>query len=165
VREANIPQAALYQSMLDVCTDTEIEYIRDLHQHAVNSTYGLAVCSSKPTKSIMDRFSAMAATCLRNYVSAKVMTLQDVLAALDDGDMPQPSVLLIPNFFVGAQSGGKIADWLVPPLTGMLYNRASAGLQTVVYLQYLKGLETVYGPTCAQHIAEHYVKALTEHAE
>jgi len=113
----------------------------------------------KPSISPLERFSAMAAACLRNYIAARVMTVQDVLEALGEGTMPQPTVLLIPNFYTGAD-GGKMAQWDIPALLGMLYSRQSAGLQTVVYVNDLAPMGKAYGIGCEQHLGgQHFIKA------
>ncbi len=159
VRDANIPVDMLYKSMVGRCSAAEIDYVKGLRRHAEHGIYGLLLAGVKPTVSPLERFSAMAAACLRNYIGARVMTLQDTLAALSDHVMPTPTVLLIPNFFVGVD-GGLPAKWMVPELLGLLYARQSAGLQTVIYVQDVKHMAAAYGTACEQHVcSEHFVKA------
>ena len=160
VRSANIPPEMLYRSMVGLCSEAEIDYVKELRRQASRGIYGLVLHGPKPSSSPLERFSALAAACLRNYIAARVMTLQDVLEALSEGDMPSPTVLCIPNFLSGLKDGGKVASWDVPELLGLLYSRQSAGLQTVVYVQELDLLGKAYGAGCDQHLrSEHFVKA------
>ena len=160
MREANVPPVLLYRSMTGLCSTMEADYVRALRRQADAGIYGLVVCGPRPSGPLMDRFGAIAAACLRNYINARLMTLQAVLDALDAGTMPQPTVLLIPNFFVKAKDGGKLAEWETPALLGLLYDRQAAGLQTVVYVQDMTALAAAYGAACAQHLSSgHFVKA------
>ncbi len=159
VRSANIPEAMLYRSMVGLCSETEIEYMRGMRRNAATGVYGLVLQGLKPRTSPLERFSAIAAACLRNYISARVMTLQDVLEALAESDMPEPTVLLVPNFYVGMDGGGP-SKYRVPALLGLLYARQAAGLQTVVYVQSLAAMGAAYGASCEQHLAsERFIKA------
>jgi hypothetical protein len=159
VRSANIPPSMLYRSMVGLCSQSEIEYVKGLRRNADQGIYGLVLAGLKPSVSPLERFSAMAAACLRNYINAKVMTLQEVLEQLDEGTMPSPTVLLVPNFYVGLD-GGSLAKWVVPELLGMLYARQASGLQTVVYVQDLAAMGKAYGSACELHLgSEHFVKA------
>jgi len=159
-RQANIPPYMLYRSMVGVCSKEEVDYIRALRRQADAGIFGLVVHGPRPSGPLMDRFGAIAAACLRNYINARLMTLQSVLEALDEGDFPRPTVLLVPNFYVGVKSGGKLAEWEIPKLLGMLYDRQSAGLQTVLYVQDFAGLSLAYGQACEQHTnSAHFVKA------
>lgn len=159
VRGANIPPAMLYRSMVGLCSEAEIDYVKGLRRHAERGVYGLTLLGLKPSVSPLERFSAMAAACLRNYIGARVMTLQDVLEALAEHVMPTPSVLFVPNFYVGVD-GGLPSKWMIPELLGLLYARQAAGLQTVVYVQNLAAMGKAYGSGCEQHLAsEHFQKA------
>jgi hypothetical protein len=159
VRTANIPPSMLNRSMVGLCSQSEIDYIKGIRRHAGNGVYGLLLHGLTPSVSPLERFSAMAAACLRNYIDARLLTLQDVLEFLDEGTMPSPTVLLVPNFFVGID-GGTVSKWLVPELLGMLYARQAAGLQTVVYVQDLSALGGAYGSACAMHLnSDHFIKA------
>jgi hypothetical protein len=153
VREANIPMAMLSQSMVGRCSPIEVEYIKKLRQHPATPCYGLVLHGTRHEPSVLDRFSMMAAACLRNYISAKVMTVQDVIDALDSGTMPKPTALFIPNFCIGSRNGGRIAEWETPLLLSLLYNRQSETLQTIVYVEDMSLLESQYGTAYKQHFA------------
>ena len=157
-QDANIHSHLLFTSMVGHATQDEVDYVLNLHGHLHEGTYGLVVRAEHPKYPVMDRFAMMAAAFLRNYVSARVMTIQDVIAALRDEAMPTPTVLMVPNFLVGLRHTDTIPEWQVPLLAGLLYNRQAAGLQTVVYVQHWKSLERIYGSTIYQTINNHYLK-------
>jgi len=155
-REANVPVGCLEVPMKSTCTDAEIEYVKALRRKASENKYGLVYMGDKPTYPMTNRMIAITAACLRNYIEARVMTLDEVLQNVKKGDMPSPTVLLIPNFHVGNSEGGKIADWQVSGLLSMLYDRQVSGKQTFLYVRSLKGIQTAYGDVFAQHILANF---------
>jgi hypothetical protein len=164
LREANIPAAALHRSMAGTCSEEEISYVKKLRGHPRHGVYGLVMLGRHPTTSPLERCHAIAAACVRNYIGARVMTMQDILDALDEKDMPQPTVLLIPNFYVG-QDAGRISHWDIPSLLGLLYARQSASLQTVVYVKDMAQLGKAYGDSFVQHLnSERFYKSDTNEA-
>ena len=159
-RAANIPLTMLYTSMVGLCSEQEIDYVRALRRQADVGVYGMVVCGNHSPTPILDRFAAIAGACLRNYISARVMTVQEALDALDADGKITASVLLIPNFGINAKNGGRMAEWEVPALLGMMYSRQSAACQTVVYVESLKALALSHGTACAEYLgSEHFVKA------
>ena len=86
------------------------------------------------------------------------MTVQDVIHALKNDSMPSNvSVLLIPNFFIGKKGGGKIANWEISALLGMLYKRQQEGKKTILYVSNKKALEAEYGKTFINHLDGKFV--------
>lgn len=158
VKEANIPLAMLYTSMMDLCSTTESEFMDEFMQHAAKGVAGLVLHGKHPKVSISDRFAVMAAVCLRNYLSARVMFLQDVFDALKADDMPQPTLLLVPDFHLAGSVASKVQPWQAARVGNMLYTRHASNLQTVLYVQDWDTLEAAYGPVCYQHIEQHFVK-------
>lgn len=51
------------------------------------------------TKDYTEQMALMAGALIRAFVDARVMTVAQVLEAIDDGDHPEATVLFIPNFF------------------------------------------------------------------
>ena len=94
----------------------------------------------------------VAGACLRNFVEAKVMTIQELLSDLKAGDPPDVTVLLVPNFFIEKSEGGKIADWHIAELLGVLYARVAKGQQTFLYVSNFDSLRKTYGEPIALHL-------------
>ena len=155
-RAANVPVGCLDVSMAETNTADEIEYVRTIRRKASEGVYGLVIVSNKPKFPPTNRMVGIAAACLRNYIDARVMTLDEVLQNVKKGDMPSPTVLLIPNFFISPSEGGKIADWQISGLLSLLYDRQVSGKQTVLYCQSLTALEQAYGSAFKQHVLANF---------
>lgn len=149
-RQAGIPIACLYTSMEGQTSTAEVEYVRNYRRQAKRGIWGLVLHGPSPKgKPIFARLALMAGAFTRNFILAKIMPLQDVLLAEKDGEMPAPSVLLIPNF---CAKGGKASDWEVTRLFSLLVRRSSCDQQTVLYVESLEVLKQVYGPDIYQHL-------------
>jgi hypothetical protein len=147
-KEAGIPEKYIFSSSRDYCNSpAEISYIDKLKDPDPN-LLGLVYSGALEGAGVNERMMSIAAVCLRNYINAKVMVLYDVLDCLKSGEMPSPTVLLIPDFFDGAQ----VAKWQIGGLIGLLYKRQQEGKQTVLYVSDLDALEAGYGTPFKQHI-------------
>ena len=116
LRQANIPEKFVWTSIHEYCEADEIDYVATLNDKNAEAI-GMVYVGNITGASVNDRMMAIAGTCLRNYINAKVMTVQDVILSLKTDSMPSNvSVLLIPNFFIGKKEGGHIADWEISSL-------------------------------------------------
>jgi len=154
IQAANIPESYVWASLHKYCNEVEVDYVFDIKRHTDRDppVFGMVYIGRVEGEPINDRMMSIAGTCLRNYINAKVMTLQEVLASLKAGEMPSPTVLLIPNFFLGKGSGGHIADWEVSSLIGLLYKRQQEEKQTVVYVGDWDGMILEYGQVFEDHL-------------
>lgn len=157
-RSANIPQSMLWTSMGEHCSLGEIEYVKNLRNWADQGKYGLAYIGRPPKgdKSVPTRMHLVAAACVRNYINAKVISLQSVIAHLRKDSLPSPTVLLIPDFCVGHSEGGKVPEWIIHGLLSMLYDRQSAGLQTFLYVKSSEDLKNGLGSAFVDHIIDNF---------
>ena len=151
VRQAGITEQYLWTPTSDYCGEDELEFVFDLKNESC--PLGMVYYGNVNGAAINERMMAIAGACLRNYINAKVMTIYDVLAALKDGDMPNPTVLLIPDFY----DGGKVPDWQKNGLLGLLYKREQQGKKTVVYVSSKKDLAKEYGKPVAEHVHNKFV--------
>ena len=157
VRQAGIPERYVFSSLHETCDKpAEIDYITSMLDPDEESI-GMVYLGKVGGASINDRMMSIAGVCLRNYVNAKVMTVQDVIEALKEGHMPSPTVLLIPNFFLSSDNGGRIPEWQVSGLLGLLYKRQQEGKQTVLYASSMKELESEYGASFTEHLHGKFV--------
>lgn len=155
-RRANILESMILHKMSAfACTPAEIEYVRGIRRQADAGSYGL-VYVGKETKPVMTRMMGVAGACLRNFVEAKVITLQELLSDLKEGSPPDVSVLLVPNFFVAKSEGGRIAEWHIAELLGLLYARMAKGQQTFLYVSDMEALRKTYGEPIFQHLDHHF---------
>ena len=151
---ANIPPTYIYTSMVGTCGPQEVDWVRTLKNHHEHNIAGMAFVGMIPN--VEDRMMHIAGACIRNYLDARVMTVQEVIEKQKAGAMPEPRVLLIPNFFLKKDSGGDIPSWQVSSLLGLLYSRFAKQLHTVLYVQNLHSLAEAYGVSFSGHIQSHY---------
>jgi hypothetical protein len=164
-KTANIPESYVWTSIHKYCEAAEVKYVSEIKRHmdSEDPVFGMVYRGKIEGSPINDRMMSIAGMCLRNYINAKVMTLQEVLASIKNSDMPSPTVLLIPNFYLSKGSGGHIADWEVSSLIGLLYKRQQEEQQTVVYVGDWDGMKLDYGQVFADHLGfTKFVKITTE---
>jgi len=149
---AGIPPEFVWSKMSKYCTPEEVTWVRRMR---VEKDHGLCYRGVFPVP-IEDKMMAVTGACLRNYIDARMMTVQEVLHYLKAGDMPSPTVLLIPNFCLDKGEGGDIAQWQSSSLLGLLYSRLAKNLKTVLYIGSEAALEKHYGEAFAKHIRSHY---------
>ena len=156
-RKANIPESMVLMKMSSFgCSEEEIAYVRKLKAMSAQGVYGLIYKGKEGKYSVLSRMMAVAGACLRNFVDARVMTLQDVFQATKDNAMPEPTVLLIPNFYASKSEGGHVPDWHLANLLGLLYSRQSKGLQTFLYVSDLKAMRSDYGDLITMHLSKNF---------
>lgn len=152
---AGVPVPVICKSAKGECQPSELEYIQNLKTHAANGVYGLALVGTTET-SINSRLMSLAGVCLRNYIDARVLAVQQVLAMLKAGEAITSTVLLIPNFCVGKSNGGSIPEWQVSQLLGLLYERQAQALQTVVYIESMQVVRQEYGGSIRTHVEQNF---------
>jgi hypothetical protein len=153
---ANVPVPVICKSAKEICSEVELVYIKHLKRQVAEGNYGM-VLEGKPKVPVNDRMMAMTGICLRNYIDARVITIQEILENLKTGTMESPTVLLVPNFFVSKKQGGHVPDWQISQLLGFLYQRQSAGQQTILYVADFDELEQDYGDSFRMHLEGNFV--------
>lgn len=157
LRQAGIQEKYVWTPIRDYCEEDEVNYVATLNDPDAPAI-GMVYIGNINGASVNDRMMAIAGTCLRNYINAKVMTVQDVLLSLKTDSMPSNvSVLLIPNFFIGKKEGGTIANWEISALLGMLYKRQQEGKKTILYVSDENALEAEYGKPFIDHMDGKFV--------
>lgn len=153
---ANIPSIYIYTSMITYCSQKEIEWVKAMRRHQDDGITGAVFVGKTP--GLEDRMMAMAGCLIRNFVDARVYTVQGVIEKLRGNNLPECRVLLIPNFFLLKDSGGDIPSWHISSLLGMLYSRFSKGLFTIMYVQDMQRLGEAYGSAFKNHLESHFTE-------
>jgi hypothetical protein len=155
---AGIPVPMVASKLSDYCETQDTDYALRIRKQAESSIYGLAYCGKAMDGkyAISSRMQAIAGVCLRNYINARVMSVQNVIKAKIDGDFIQPTVLLIPNFYI-VKSG--MTGYQAAALLDLFIDRLSQAQQTVVYVQDIGQLEKDFGPALFLHIKKHFMIA------
>lgn len=149
---AGIPPAFVWTRLSSYCSLEEIAWVQGMRR---GEDYGLCYFGELGVP-VEDKMMAIAGACLRNYIDAKVMPVQAVLSMLKEDKSPSATVLLIPNFCLGKEEGGAIANWQSSSLLGMLYSRLAQNLKTVIYISSEEALEKNYGDAFLKHVKSHY---------
>lgn len=149
---AGIPPQFVWSKLSEYCKGEDYQWVRH-----IRSLPSQGLCyTAKQAVPVEDKMMAITGALLRNYIDARVLSLQEVIARLKDGDMPSPTVLLIPNFCLDKSEGGDIPSWQVSSLLGLLITRMSQNLKTVLYVSSIATLEKSYGEVFKQHITTHF---------
>lgn len=155
-QRANIQDSMILKKMSAFkCGTDEIAYVKGLKKWADKDIYGMAYVG-KETSPVMTRMMAVAGACLRNFVDAKVMVLQELLSDIKEGHPPDVQVLLVPNFYIAREDGGKIGEWQIAELLGLLYSRMTKGYQTLLYVSDFASLRKTYGDPIANHLENNF---------
>ena len=160
-RTAGIPEHYVWTSATEYCGAEELAYIGTIKQSLTDrdgENIGMVYIGDVEGAAINERMMSIAGVCLRNYINAKVMTVQAVLDAIKQGTMPSNvSVLLIPNFFSARADGGRIAEWEIANLLGLLYQRQQDGKHTILHVSNMKELGAEYGKSFKKHLQSKFV--------
>lgn len=155
-RDANIQPHWIWTPLAEICSTAEIAWVRRFHFHKTEGISGLCYLGRDPDPEVEDRMAAMAGALTRNYVRARIMTVNGLIEAADNGAVPDMSCLLIPNFFVEKAAGGTQAPWRVSVLLDALLHRQTLGLQTVLYVSDMDAMGAEYGSALKRHVSAHY---------
>ncbi len=157
---ARIPPQMVYEPLGKYCSGAEKLWLKTLRIHPEQGIYGLwyKVPSGVDEKTIPVRMQAMAAACLRNYIDARVMTMPEVVNALSKDTMPEPTVLLIPNFWDGWLLDNAGHRYKAERLSELLLQRQLSGLMTVIQAEDPKTeMWTVFGKNTMEVLGTYFI--------
>lgn len=147
---AGVPTSFVWSKLSEHLHGNDLEWVRAIKH---SSHQGMVYLGPQKTP-VEDSLMAIAGACLRNYIDVRFMPVQTVISRLAAGDMPKPTVLLIPNFYL--DKGGNLADWNIPELLGLLYSRMANNLKTIIHVSSMSGMDKNYGESFRKHIEAHY---------
>lgn len=156
---AGVPDFAVWSRLSEYLPTEEYEWVRNMRGSSDN---GLCFTGEFPIP-VEDKMMAIAGACLRNYTDARVMPLQSVIAALKEGVMPVPTVLLIPNFCQEDNDGGNIASWDTAHLLSMLLARGAQRKKTIIGITSMAVLSKQYGLSFKNHVMSKFAIANSDH--
>ena len=155
---AGIPSSMVLKPMSDFCGEEEQNYVSRYRSLPDADIFGLIYTGQANAITAHTKMMAMTGAYLRNFIDARLLSVQDVIRMVK-GHETQPTVLLIPNFFIQEGRGGRQAQWEIPELLGLLLDRHAAEKQTVVYVDSVVDMAKEYGPLFAAHFSEYFVSA------
>lgn len=140
---AGIQGHFLYESMTKYCGPEEIDWVKKFWAYKAQGVSGLVLEGVKHPDA---RCQAITACLVRNWIDARVIPLNLLIEESQNGNRPpSPTVLVIPNLFIHTMGGKNVPAWRVQTIYDVLLERATKSKPTVVYVEDLKGLVSVYG--------------------
>lgn len=149
---ANVPPSYVHNSIKGICTKDETDWVVNFHKNRASGVAGLAMVGTDEAEKHM---LAMAGAFLRNYIDARVVTKDRLLAMATSDVITMPTVLLVPNFFIQGYGKGQ-PSYKVQALYDLLLSRFTASKPTVLYIEDFAAMRKEYGEAIASHIKAHY---------
>lgn len=146
---AGIPAHFIHRSTREHLTDKEINWLREYPTHVKDGEGLLLTGIHDPDPAT--KMQSMTAAFLRNFIDARLMSVNTVLEILEGGKQPEGEVLLIPNLHQTTY-GKTFPAFKVQALYDLLLARLAAGKISVIYVQDLEKLEEEFGVLFAGHL-------------
>lgn len=152
---AGVSPNYVWTKMSTVCTDNDIKWVKRFKK---TDWHGLVYVGEPATLNIAEKMMTMVGCCLRNYVDGRFMTLQTIIQLLKDDEMPEPTIVFVPNFCdLMARDKKLVTSVQSSALLGWLYSRLSKGQKTIMYIGSMDAVRHCYGASMAAHLASQYV--------
>lgn len=151
---ANIPDAFVYRIRMDkYCSADEINYVKTYKRTRRVGIAGFMYAGR--SVGVDERMMAMTGAFLRNYIDARLMTIQQVTQKLKEGEDVDASVVLIPNF-VSSSARSKPPGWVVDSIQGWLLSRYARQRPIVAYIKSMVALRASWGDVVRDHFANRF---------
>ena len=147
-QQSGVPPKYIHTSMRNYCNDAECTWVAKYHSLNQTGKCGLLLVG----QNIETRCLAISGALIRNYLDARVVTLQTVI---DDG--VDPTILVIPNFYISAIDTKPHPSWKVDQVYSILLERMSTGQQTILGVTSMNDLKMVYGDNVFNHLTKNYI--------
>jgi hypothetical protein len=158
--DAGIQPHWVWTPLADHVGEIECSYLKKFPGlRAEGQVNGLVLTRKTVEADPFEHMSALTGAFVRNFIRARLMTLQSVLQQLKDGDHIEATVLLIPNFFHSKEEGGSILQWQATHLYDLLLQRAAKGVHTVLYATSIVEMGAVYGTAFSRFVTQQYLQA------
>lgn len=148
---AGIPEEAVYMSLSGTLSKHEQALMKN--QHHLFKEYKGLIYLGEFEDSILDHLSAITGMYIRNFYTAKLRMMSEVITALKAGDHDylQCKCLSIPDFFtIGSGIGKKMYDSDISMLLSFLYRRANSKDLTFIHVESMEKLQQSLGGTLAK---------------
>ena len=150
---AGIPPHYVYRSIVDFAENGVTDWMRDYFSHKDNGIFG---CCLVGDQDVLMKMSAMIGCAIRNYIDARLMTLQEVIDFRKNGSRIGFELVAVPNFFVSKSEGGDVPKWQSSQLLSWLYERYAEGVMTILYVSSMPTLKNSYGTAFERFITDNY---------
>lgn len=127
-QRAGISERHLHESMKEACGPAEVAFVQATK---TSTAPGMMLYGPRA----LDRCMYMAGAYVRNFIDARVMTLEQMV----EGDA-ECTVLLCPNFYTTTTAKG-FPQWKQQKLFDLLVDRYKSGKKTVLWAESHVGLK------------------------
>ena len=155
---AAIQKRWIWTPLAGVVGEPVVQWVRTFRKHSQMNLSGLCLIGPKPQDAAM-QVSAVTGALIRNFIDARVMTCAQIYERAKSGEVPNPTCLLISNFFLGESHGIKLASWEIAALQDLLFDRHMRGQSTVIYATNLDAMASEYGSAITQLVQANYTRA------
>lgn len=149
---ARVPKKMIWTPLSKNAGPQEIAYVTGFKRLA-NAEKSAGLLYTGKT-SPLTRMQAVCGALVRNFIDARVMTLQEVLAEIKFGGEIDCTCLLIPNFYEGKDMS-KYLGSQASDITSMILSRHTQGMQTVLYVSSMSEFKE-RGPMIWQHVSDNF---------
>ena len=151
---AGIPQESIYTSISEVLSTHEISLMKEQHKLFKEGHKGLMYVGEFE-ESILDHMSSITGMFIRNFHTAKLRMMHEILPSLKSGDYDYLNCkcLAIPDFFtVGTGAGKKLFDNDIAMLMSFLYRRANSKELTFIHIENMDKFQQSFGRAFTQFV-------------
>lgn len=150
-KQAGIPEQFIYTASDKILTERDLKYLNSWGHLGEKNLCGAYF--TKASERYIERMQMIVAVVLRNMIDAKVITVQNLVKELKNGNPVDSKLVCIPNLCISKHQGGDIATWELSSVVGWLLQRQGLGYQTVVYIEDVKYIEAQYGTIIAELVS------------
>lgn len=151
--DAGIPAGFIWAKLDEVCpTEDERTWLKRYRLHRKEGYSGLVFLGEGFDPTIEVRMCGIAGALVRNFIRARVMSMEAVFQHMKTGEVPEADCLLLPTF-----ATAKADDRRSSMVSDLLIERwKDPQGQTVVCAPSLEAIAKVYGGFVRDHIAATY---------
>lgn len=145
------PDYIFKRKVIDFFPKQAIIKIADFKQWDIDYKSGLILSSG--LKNPIDACSSLVGGFIRVKKTARLITLQTLMAYIKDRESLNQEVLIIPNFYT---NGATLLPYLIDGINAFLIERKVKGMKTIVYVHDMKGMRNTYGDSLTDFLNFNY---------
>ncbi len=144
---AGVHPSFIKYSMIPYCDSTEVDYVMNFRLYR-DTFSGLLLLGKDDAD---DRCNSICGALVRNFIDARVVTLTTVLDCAEAYNTPDPTVLIVPNFYMSSY-GKTLPSWKVAVIYDVLLQRAAENKPTILAMDSFAAMKQSYGSSIASHL-------------
>lgn len=152
-KQTRVPEKYIHTSCLGVVDDSDVRFLKDYWESKKKGIAGyLKLGGSNSSK----KFSYMAGAFIRNFIDARIYTLEQCLNL--DSDQIQASVIFVPDFCPDLVDAKPMPSWKLQQVYSFLITRQSLDKMNVLYVHDSKMAKKLLGSSIIEHLENNYIR-------